>query len=161
MASKSKNKKISELRALSVAQPWATCIISKGKNIENRSWNTKFRGYVAIHASKSIDSERFEYCQDNYKCDLTPDNIDFGAIIGFAEIVDVITKKDITRETKKWFQGDFGFHLKNIIKLKNPVKVNGALGFWKVKGKILNAVLAQLSSSQIKKISRKQIEKQK
>ena len=153
------SSKIKEMKALSIAQPWAECIISKGKNIENRTWDTKFRGYVAIHASKTKDLGRFEYCQEEYKFNLTPDNVDLGAIVGIAELVEVVTKKSLTRETKKWFQGDYGFHLKNIIKLKKPVKVSGALSFWKVKGRILSGVLSQLSESQVNKISKKLLSK--
>lgn len=150
---------IKEMKALSIAQPWAECIISKGKNIENRTWDTKFRGYVAIHASKSKDLGRFEYCQDEYKYNLNPDNVDFGVIVGIAEIVDVITKKDVTRETKKWFQGDYGFQLKNIIKLKKPVQVKGALSFWKLNGRPLSSVLTQLSPAQLAKISKNLLSK--
>ena len=106
------------MKALSIAKPWAECIVSKGKNIENRTWDTKFRGYLAIHASMSKDLSRFEYCQENHKLNLSPQDVDFGAIVGIAEIVGIVTKKSLTRETKKWFQGDYGFHLKNIIKLK-------------------------------------------
>lgn len=151
--------KIKELKALSIAQPWAECIVSKGKNIENRSWDTKYRGYVAIHASKSRNLGRFEYCQEEYKLNLTPDNVDFGAIVGFAEIVNVITKKQLTKETKKWFQGEYGFHLKNIIKLEKPVKTNGALSFWKIEGNILKKILDQLTEKQIKIISKKLLSK--
>ena len=150
---------IKEMKALSIAQPWAECIVSKGKNVENRTWDTKFRGYVAIHASKSKDLGRFEYCQEEYKYNLNTDNVDFGVIVGIAELVDVITKKDVTTETKKWFQGDYGFQLKNIIKLKKPVQVNGALSFWKLNGRPLSKVLAQLSPAQKRKISKNLLSK--
>ncbi len=150
---------IKEMKALSIAQPWAECIVSKGKNIENRSWDTKFRGYVAIHASKSKDLGRFEYCQEEYKYRLTPENVEFGAIVGIAELTDVVTKKSLTRETKKWFHSGYGFHLKNIIKLKKPVRMNGALSFWKLKGRPLNDVLDQLSKAQIKRISKNLLSK--
>ena len=154
------DSKIKEMKALSIAQPWAECIVSKGKNIENRTWDTKFRGYVAIHASKSKDLSRFEYCQEIYKINLTPDDVDLGAIVGIAELVEVVTKKSLTTETKKWFQGEFGFHLKNIIKLKKPVKVNGALSFWKVNGSTLSDVLAQLTESQVNTISKRLLSKE-
>lgn len=146
--------RIKEMKALSIAQPWAECIVSKGKNIENRNWNTRFRGYVAIHASKSKDLGRFEYCQKEYKYNFNPDHIDFGAIVGIAEIVAVITKKDLTRGTKKWFQGDYGFELKNIIKLKKPIQVKGALSFWKLEGSVLKKVVSQLSPLELTKVSR-------
>jgi hypothetical protein len=41
------------VKALTIRQPWAWAIIYAGKNIENRSWNTKLRGTIAIHAGFS------------------------------------------------------------------------------------------------------------
>jgi len=147
-----KKAKLKELRSLSIAQPWAECIVSKGKNIENRSWDTRIRGYIAIHASGSYSPVRFEYCYEDYRIKIDPDAVYYGAIVGFAEIVDVVTKKELTSKTKKWFQGDYGFVLKNVIKLKNPVPVKGGLSFWKLKGATLKKCLDQLSATQRKKI---------
>lgn len=144
--------KLVELRALSIAQPWAECIVSKGKNVENRSWNTKFRGYFAIHASQSKSADRFEYCRSEMGIRLNPSDLEFGCIVGFAELVDVITEDEITRETKKWFGGEYGFVLKNVIRLKNPVPAKGSLSFWKLRGRALTAALRELSSAQTKKI---------
>lgn len=43
------------LRALTIRQPWAWAIIHGGKDIENRSWNTKHRGPLVIHAGMGFD----------------------------------------------------------------------------------------------------------
>src|SRR5690606_17578579 len=40
-------------RALSVRQPWAEAIIGHGKTIENRRWDTGWRGSLLIHAAKA------------------------------------------------------------------------------------------------------------
>lgn len=39
------------MKILTVKQPWAYLICSGLKDIENRSWPTKFRGRILIHAS--------------------------------------------------------------------------------------------------------------
>jgi hypothetical protein len=39
--------------ALSIRQPWAQAILTLGKCIENRKWDTEFRGRFLIHAGKS------------------------------------------------------------------------------------------------------------
>ncbi|MDX6480321.1 MAG: hypothetical protein QOG85_831 [Gaiellaceae bacterium] len=39
------------MKALSLRQPWAWAVIHGGKRVENRVWNTKFRGSFLIHAS--------------------------------------------------------------------------------------------------------------
>ena len=49
-------------RALSVPQPWAFAILWGGKNIENRTWETQFRGRIWIHAPKSEWVDDIEYC---------------------------------------------------------------------------------------------------
>jgi hypothetical protein len=43
------------MKALSVRQPWAWAIIHAGKDIENWTWRTHYRGEVAIHASSKMD----------------------------------------------------------------------------------------------------------
>lgn len=141
-----------EIRALSIMQPWADCIIQHGKNVENRSWSTQKRGYVAIHASARLDKNRYEYVNEEYGIKLDPKNSSFGSILGFAKIVDVVDRKSLTRETKKWFMGDYGFVLEDIIILKEPVPAKGSLSFWKIPPRVMKKCLAQMSKSEIKKL---------
>lgn len=42
------------MKALSLTQPWASLVAIGAKNIETRSWNTNYRGWLAIHASKAF-----------------------------------------------------------------------------------------------------------
>jgi hypothetical protein len=137
-------KKIREMRALSVIQPWATCIIHHGKNVENRKQITHLRGTIAIHASKKKEFERFAWLEEDYRIILDCDSLPYGAIIGFADIVDVITRKTVTSQTKKWFAGKYGYVLQNIVILKKPIPAKGALGFWRLKGAALNKCLKQV-----------------
>jgi hypothetical protein len=41
------------MKILSVRQPWAALIVSGHKDIENRTWSTRYRGPVLIHASQA------------------------------------------------------------------------------------------------------------
>lgn len=45
----------SRMRALSLWQPWASLIAVGAKTIETRSWGTKYRGPLAIHAAKTLE----------------------------------------------------------------------------------------------------------
>lgn len=144
--------KLKEMRALSITQPWAECMLSHGKNVENRTWNTHRRGYIAIHASSSFKNDRFAECEESYGVEVDPDNVDYGSIIAFAKLVDVVTEKDLTKNTEKWFEGEYGFVFEDVIRLKNPVEVKGTLGFWKLKGKALDQCISQLSAAQQKKL---------
>lgn len=42
------------MKALTLTQPWATLVAIGAKKIETRSWNTYYRGPLAIHAAKGI-----------------------------------------------------------------------------------------------------------
>lgn len=41
------------MKALTIRQPWASLIAHGVKTIETRSWSTKYRGPLAIHAGKA------------------------------------------------------------------------------------------------------------
>jgi hypothetical protein len=78
------------LKALSIAQPWAELILRRRKPFEIRSWNTKYRGLLLIHASTSV--RRLEAAA----LGVDPGSWTGGAFFGWAELVDVrpFTKKD-------------------------------------------------------------------
>jgi hypothetical protein len=42
---------------LSVKQPWASLLIASVKRCENRTWTTKYRGWLGIHASKQPEPD--------------------------------------------------------------------------------------------------------
>jgi len=39
------------IKALTIRQPWAFAILNLGKDVENRSWRTRHRGPLLIHAA--------------------------------------------------------------------------------------------------------------
>ena len=107
------------MKALSIRQPWAWLIVHGGKNIENRTWRTKFRGPVLIHAGKKIDLRAYsELKAQGVK--LPPlEKLQTGGIIGKVEIVDCVDDS-----ASPWFRGPFGFVLAN----PKPVKFTPCLG---------------------------------
>lgn len=46
--------------ALTLTQPWASLVAIGAKRIETRSWNTTYRGPIAIHAAKGWPNEAKE-----------------------------------------------------------------------------------------------------
>lgn len=48
------------MRALSLTQPWATLVAQGAKRIETRSFQTTYRGQLAIHASKGFPRDAIE-----------------------------------------------------------------------------------------------------
>lgn len=43
--------------ALSLRQPWCYAILSLGKSVENRTWSTRYRGRIRLHASQTWDAD--------------------------------------------------------------------------------------------------------
>lgn len=135
------------LPALAIKQPWASMIIHAGKDIENRTWPTRVRGRILIHASKKLDIEDMHAANDliheriiqlPHTCPLANFPIEAypgGGIIGIAEIVDCVTKSD-----SPWFVGPYGFKLANVRPLPFLL-ARGVLGFFSVDYPDLEQVL--------------------
>lgn len=48
------------MKALTLWQPWASLIAIREKRVETRSWSTKYRGELAIHAAARIPPDWLE-----------------------------------------------------------------------------------------------------
>lgn len=126
--------------ALSIRQPWAWCILHAGKDIENRSWRTRFRGAIALHAAKGLTKAEFEDClatvHEISETQPFPPGTTMpalaelprGGIVGVVDIVDCVSQSE-----SPWFFGEdsgaYGFLLAN----PRPVEfipVTGALGMF-------------------------------
>lgn len=124
------------MKVLTIKQPFATLIAEGLKEYEFRTWKTKYRGEVLIHAGKGIDKKAME----KYKhLNLTYPT---GCIIAKATITDCVKIDDNTRkmlsyknsiiyssiiEDSNW--NGYGFRLENIEKI-NPIPASGKLSFW-------------------------------
>jgi ASCH domain len=122
---------------ISVRQPWAWLIINGGKDIENRDWFTKVRGRVLMHAAKGVTKTEWQgawgwvhqIAPDVWEkgCkEILPGTIERGGIVGSVEIVDCVTRSD-----SQWFQGRYGFVLRDPQPLPfYPCR--GQLGFFRI-----------------------------
>lgn len=124
------------MKALSIKQPWASLIVDGHKPLENRSWNTKFRGEFYIHASKKFDRKGYQWVRDNFpNIDISPMYMNSGGIVGKATLINVVHESEerlLTEKDKPWFFGEYGFILDNAKPLPfAPYK--GQLGFFEVK----------------------------
>lgn len=136
--------------ALSLRQPWAWAVLHAGKTIENRRWNTRFRGEFLIHAAKGMTNDEYEDAVDfinsvrrrqgvNWRANQVPDPIDLlrGGIVGRARLVDVIPPcappEYVAAECgcgHPWHMGQqFGFVLEDVTPLPFELCV-GKLGFF-------------------------------
>lgn len=53
------------MKTLSLTQPWATLVAIGAKQIETRSWGTRYRGPLAIHASQGMPGWAEDACYED------------------------------------------------------------------------------------------------
>ncbi|MDR2223588.1 MAG: ASCH domain-containing protein [Flavobacteriaceae bacterium] len=119
-------------KAISVKQPWAELICLGVKDIENRTWKTKFRGRVYIHApAKEDKSSRLTTEQVNAIDHIEETRLELSAIIGEVDIVDCVQNhKSIWAEKG---EGIWHWVLKNPVFYEQPIlNVKGKLGLWDI-----------------------------
>lgn len=122
-------------KCLSLKQPYAELIVLGRKTIELRKWNTKFRGQLLIHASKTINNETCKV----YNIDMS--SLITGAIVGSALLRDVKlyqSKKEFVADQSKHFavsrysEPMYGFLLSDAKRFDNPLPLKGRLGFFDI-----------------------------
>ena len=123
------------MKVLTIKQPWATLIMQGDKRFEFRSWQTKYRGELLIHAGKGIDKEAVKRLAK-----YLPEELPSGKILGKVELVDCIKmssdfKKLLLNEnkdiyTKSSFSENYGWQLDNVEVFKDPIPAKGKLSLW-------------------------------
>lgn len=124
------------MKVITIKQPFATLIKEGLKEYEFRTWKTKYRGDILIHAGKSIDKKamkKFEHLNLEYPT---------GCIIAKATITDCILvddnfRKELQEKNDLVYSGiikhtewkGYGFKLENIERVE-PIEINGKLSLW-------------------------------
>lgn len=137
---------------LTIKQPWVHCI-EIGKPVENRTWfppKNLIGKRIAIHASKSFDlggmSSASRLANLDFYMMRSRGELPTGAIVGTFKLAGYVSDEGThildnktyigdAEEvdhflTSKWYFGPVGFVIEEYRKLKSPIPVNGALGFW-------------------------------
>lgn len=130
------------MKTITIKNPWANLICKGIKDIENRTWKTKYRGKILIHSAQTIDK--------NFRCMnlmFTPEQwkslsvkeqqtmvcgiFDSSAIIGEVEIVDCVTDSNSV-----WaLPNNYHWILKNPVMYDKPIlNVKGKLSLWDYTG---------------------------
>ena len=123
------------MKVLTIKQPWATLIMQGDKRFEFRSWQTKYRGALLIHAGKGIDKEAVKRLANYLPKELTQ-----GKILGKVTLVDCIKitpefKEELLKEnneiyTKSSFQETYGWQLEDVHVFNEPIDAKGHLSLW-------------------------------
>ena len=123
------------MKVLTIKQPWATLIMQGYKRFEFRSWQTKYRGDLLIHAGKGIDKEAIKRLEK-----YLPKELLTGKILGKVTLVDCIKmspefKERLLKENKdiyakSSFQENYGWQMDNVQVFKEPIEAKGHLSLW-------------------------------
>lgn len=131
------------MKALTVRQPWADAIAQPSrsfigpKRIENRTWQTHYRGLFLLHAGLSLDRDAS-----------IPRGADWpgarGAVIAVAEITGCHFSDN--RCCAEWgHDGVWHWELGDaVLALRQPVPAVGRLGLWTPDDALVRAVGEQL-----------------
>lgn len=126
------------VKALSIQQPWAYCITSGTKRVENRSWYAHYRGILLIHAGKRYQTGmEHEIHADSPEVDpVGMLGAPRGAIVGVCRLVDCIRPGEDLRlpaDQRIWSDPDqYKFLLADVREFAEPIPYKGALGFFDV-----------------------------
>lgn len=150
------------MKVISILQPYATLAVIGAKKIETRSWNTKYRGEILIHASRAWNNKMYdsiikigaESVLQNAGYKLTKinngkieTNLPLGAIIGKVNIKDTFQMdeamcqwmRDSNSENNReygfgdWQNGRYGWLLSDAVQFETPIPAKGKLGLWELK----------------------------
>lgn len=115
---------------LSIRQPWAWLVINGHKPVENRTWSSRYRGPLLIHAGKQMAADAREAIDlaVGLVAEALPDwtKLPRGGIVGRVEMVDCVED-----HPSMWFFGPYGFVFERAEPLPfRPLR--GQRGFWDV-----------------------------
>ena len=108
------------MKCISIRQPWALLVCAGIKTIENRTWQTPFRGTVAIHTgafSKAVDTLVSPSLRSLFS---------FGSIIGSVDLANVVPRSEV--DDNPWSEGPYCFKLENPKLFVQPIAHKGRVG---------------------------------
>lgn len=106
------------MRCLSIRQPWAFLVCAGAKCIENRTRSSNHRGTIAIHAG---GFRRAVECIQSPEAN--KELFSFGAIIGVADLYDVVPLASVREE--EWAEGPFCYLFRNARLFVHPISHRG------------------------------------
>jgi hypothetical protein len=91
------------MKALSLHQPWATLMAMGVKQVETRSWSTKYRGPLLIHAANKWSPEQDRVARE-YRHVLAGTLMEFGGIIGIVNLTEIVDAASTSLWINPWIQ---------------------------------------------------------
>lgn len=133
---------LASVPALSVRQPWAWWLFH-GKNVENRSWRTEYRGLLLIHASKAVRASEEAVAAEciirNFGAEYEArcpraNGLTRGGIVGVVRLVDCLNMPDAIEDPRiignRWYEGEVAWITEPVCLLSTPHPCGGRLGLF-------------------------------
>lgn len=125
------------MRAVTLHQPWAWCIVHAGKRLENRSWAPPAKHFgerIAIHAGKKLDTAALRSLR---KCRLSvrvPDDFERGAIVATAIYTGYCTCRADAEALglQGWWGGPLAWVLEDVQPVVPAIACRGLQGLWEI-----------------------------
>lgn len=125
-----KKKIVVPVRALTIRPVWADAILAEKKEIEFRSWQPSVQLFV-LHAGKTDQSADLKRHVELYG-PTNPERVR-SAYTAIIEVVKVLDPSQVRKLVKRRDIPDtFGWQLKVLAKIEEPIPAQGQLGLWRV-----------------------------
>jgi hypothetical protein len=140
------------MKALTITQPWASLMAAGWKEIETRSWATRYRGELVIHAAKGFPKWARDLCGEppfaQKLLHRSPDELPLGIGLCVVELIACISTdfleeswdraEEVLKHPVSEYERDFGDYSSGrfawITRFIRPLHkqrpVRGALGLW-------------------------------
>jgi hypothetical protein len=127
------------MKAVTICQPYPRLIYTGEKPVENRTWPTRYRGPLAIHAGKSrqwLDDDDISFAI------AAGDPLVFGAVVATCILADCLRVEDIDRgmydhrfpqlRSRAHCHGPWCWVLTDVQRLAVPVPWRGSQGLFDI-----------------------------
>lgn len=131
------------MQALTLWQPWASGVALGLKFNETRSWETAYRGRLAIHAAKTrkgLKTAPHILGSDLIKAGVSnPHHLPFGCVVATVRLADVVPVEQVWMDLQddglevRWGDyspGRFAWLFEDVRRLVKPIKARGHQGLW-------------------------------
>jgi hypothetical protein len=131
------------MKALTICQPYAELILRDEKLVENRTWETAYRGPLLIHAGAS---RKWLHTYSPL-----PDRMDWAAIVGWAHLVTILPSDVILDglQPPRWgyltrhghVEGPCCWVLEEVQRFAKPIPYRGQQGLFDVPNEVVREAL--------------------
>lgn len=138
---------VMQLLALSVHNPWAWAMFHADKDVENRYYDTWYRGWLLIHTTRQ--QQELEVLDCPRLIAKAEKHVRKGKMVN-ASIIGMVYVEDVVTSSKsEWFAGPFAYVLRDPVLLDSPIPCAGNKRFWTPDDDVKRNLRKQLRAMQL------------